>query len=197
MKTGHYYSLTGAQCDHLRSAVGGKVVADLGCGTGELATSLANMGASLVHAVDKAPARIKHEGVIFHQSYFDRWSMPGEVQVAVVAWPQNNRLPGIADLLKRVPEVIYLGKNTDGASCGNGTMFAHLILRNTVKCIPDRRNTLIHYIAESRPDRTLHHEEVAAITQHSTSQPYGYNPSPDRREMLDWSVPTLTVGACL
>jgi Ribosomal protein L11 methyltransferase (PrmA) len=197
MKDGYYYSLTGAQCAYLRGAVRGKVIADLGCGTGALALSLANMGATLVHAVDKQPARIKHEGVIFHQSYFDRWSMPKDVQVVVVSWPQNNGLPGIADLLKRVPEVIYLGKNTDGTSCGNGTLFAHLILRNTVTCIPDRRNTLIHYVAGSRPDRTLHHEEMAAITQYSTPQPYGYNPSPDRREMLDWAVSPLTVGACL
>lgn len=180
---GYYYSLTREQTTYLRSVVAGKTVADLGCGDGSLAVSLMNLGANTVHAVDKSPARVKHGGVVFHQSYFDRWEMPEDVRVAVVSWPQNNGLPGIAGLLSRVSEVIYLGKNTDGTACGSGTLFAGLIRRNVLKCIPDRRNVMIHYDNRPRENPVLYHEEFAALTQ---NQSYSYNPSPDLRDTLSW-----------
>lgn len=150
-----------------------------------MSVTLANMGATGVYAVDKAPASIKHDGVLFVQSYFDRWKMPDDVQIAVVSWPQNNRLPGIADLLKRIPDVIYLGKNTDGTSCGTGTLFAGLILRDTARYLPDRHNVLIHYGSRPRDVRTLHHEEFAAIVQ---TKLYRYDPSPDQRDILGWEA---------
>jgi len=181
-----YVNLTNDQADYLRGIVAGKVVADLGCGDGSLAVTMANMGAAAVHAVDKAPVCIRHRGVVVHQSYFDRWTMPEGVHVAVVSWPHNSGLPGIPKLLRGVPDVIYIGKNTDGTSCGSGAMFALLIRRTTLRYIPDPRNVMIHYGNEPRPDRALHHEEIAAITQASL---YRYDPTPERLDAVSWRRP--------
>ena len=178
-----YVTLNDAQRDYLRGVVAGKVVADLGCGDGSLAVLMADMGAMVVHAVDKAPARINHPRVVFHQSYFDRWEMPEGVQIAVVSWPHNSHLPGIPKLLRVIDDVVYVGKNTDGTSCGSGAMLAMLIRRNPLRYLPDQRNVMIHYGNEPRPDRALHHEEIAAITQvHS----YRYDPNPARLEATYW-----------
>lgn len=180
-----YYRLTRDQEEYLRGVVAGKVVADLGCGDGSLAVTMANMGASVVRAVDKAPARIKHDGVVFHQSYFDRWTMPEDVQVAVLAWPQNNSLPGLTDLLNRSLEVVYLGKNTDGSACGTGSLFANLARRVVVKYLPDRGNVMIHYGNQPRGDARLHHEEFAALEQ---AKQYTYNEILDRRDAPSWKA---------
>jgi hypothetical protein len=42
---------------------------------------------------------------------------------------------------------------------------------------------MIHYGSEPRPDRTLHHEEIAAITQ---IHDYRYDPNPARLEATYW-----------
>lgn len=181
-----YYNLTDGQADYLRGIVAGKVVADLGCGDGSLSATMAGMGASVVHAVDKSPVDIRHRGVVFHQSYFDRWEMPEGVQVAVVSWPHNSGLPGIPKLLREVPDVIYIGKNTDGTSCGSRAMFSLLTRRTPLRYLPDQRNVMIHYGSVPRPDRALHHEEIAAFTQVSF---YRYDPNPERLEAMSWRGP--------
>lgn len=178
-----YYHLNDEQRAHLREAVRGKVVADLGCGDGSLAVSMMEMGAAVVYAVDKAPARISRPGVVFHQSYFDGWGVPEGVQVAVVSWPQNSGLPGIPKLLRGIPDVVYLGKNTDGTTCGSRAMFSVLLHRNPVRYLPDSRNVMIHYGNEPRLNPSLHHEEIAAITHASI---YRYDPCADRKTKDEW-----------
>lgn len=181
-----YYHLNDEQRAYLQGVVRGKVVADLGCGDGSLAVSMVEMGAAVVHAVDKAPARISRPGVVFHQAYFDRWRVPEGVQVAVVSWPHNSGLPGIPKLLRGIPDVVYLGKNTDGTTCGSRAMFSVLLHRNPVRYVPDSRNVMIHYGNESRPNPLLHHEEVAAITHASI---YRYDPCADRKTTDEWRNP--------
>lgn len=194
MSRSYYYSLTSTQNEYLRRAVEGRVVVDLGCGSGELAMSMSNMGAKIVHAVDKSPARIKHPSVVFHQSYFAHWKVPEPLDVAVISWPQNYTLRGLIEILSTVPEVIYLGKNTEGSACGTPPLFSYLASRNTVRCVADRRNTLIHYVSEDRPDRTLHHEEMAALNPCEVSQ---YDPSPERRAKDQWKRSSPPpAGAC-
>ena len=180
-----YYHLNDEQRAYLQEVVRGKVVADLGCGDGSLAGAMVGMGAKAVHAVDKAPARISRPGVVFHQSYFDRWQLPEGVQVAVVSWPQNSGLPGIPKLLRGIPDVVYLGKNTDGTTCGSRAMFSVLLHRDPVRYVPDSRNVMIHYGNEPRPTLALHHEEIAAITHASI---YRYDPGTERKTRDEWGT---------
>lgn len=178
-----YYHLTEEQIVHLRKVVSGKTVADLGCGDGSLSEELAKAGATVVHAVDKDPALIRHPRVVFHGSYFSQWKMPEDVQIAIVSWPQNNGLPGLAELLNRIGEVLYLGKNTDGTSCGSPSLFSDLIRRNVTTYLPDRRNVMIRYESRPRENYRVYHEELSAL---DPSRSYNYNPSRECRDVLFW-----------
>lgn len=182
-RTGTYYTLSEEQLAYLRTVVEGRVVADLGCGSGELSRTMADMGATLVHAVDKGPCPVEHPKVEVHQSYFAHWKCPEGVEVAVLCWPQNYTLMGLTGILRSIPHVLYVGKNTDGTACGTPALFSHLVLRGTVKCLPCRWNVMIHYGNDPRPDRTLHHEEFAGI---ANSEPRPYNPNPDRLDATTW-----------
>jgi Ribosomal protein L11 methyltransferase (PrmA) len=180
-----YYLLNDEQREYLRGSIHGKTVADLGCGDGALAMDLAYWGAKHVHAVDKSPCRVAHTNVTFHLAYFDKWKMPRGVEVITLFWPQNNSLPGLVEILDKVPEVIYVGANTEGSACGNTDLFKHLTGREPVKCLPDRKNVLIHYRRENRTEPQIFHEENAAMSMHSTD-PLRYYPGSDRKTPIEW-----------
>lgn len=183
MSEGTYYTLSDEQTAYLRTVVAGRVVADLGCGSGEISRTMAGMGATLVHAVDKAPCPVEHPKVEVHQSYFNHWRCPEGVEVAVICWPQNYTLLGLTEILRIVPHVVYVGKNTNGTACGTPPLFTYLSRREPVRYLPHRANVLIHYGDEARQEPTLHHEELAALWQDQT---HPYLPSDVRQDVGSW-----------
>lgn len=184
---GTYYTLSSEQVAYLRTVVEGRTVADLGCGSGTLAVTMADMGAKLVHAVDKAPCPVEHPRIEHHQSYFKHWSCPEGVEVAVVCWPQNYTLMGLTEVLHAVPNVVYVGKNTDGTACGTPPLFAYLSRREPLRCLPRQTNVLIHYGNEPRREPTLYHEEFAALWN---DHPHPYLPSDVRQDVSSWLQPS-------
>lgn len=185
MKGSTYYCLFDEQSKYLRHVVAGKVVADLGCGDGTLSRAMVGMGALHVHAVDKAPFKIPGASKsTSHQTYFQDWvAAPHGIEVAVVCWPQNNSLPGLVEILRGIQHVVYVGKNTDGSACGHPGLHTYLAGRESLRCIPYPRNVLIHYGPEPRTDKSLHHEEFAAI------DPYGvrfFHSNEEQREPSSW-----------
>ena len=184
MKNDGHFHLTDAQTKALRNAVHGKVVADLGCGHGRLSATMTDLGATTVHAVDKEDFRVRHPHVVWHRSYFQHWDHPKDIEVAVLSWPINNSLVGLVTLLHRFPYVVYLGKNTEGSACGNPDLFRYLSGRESLLCVTDRRNTLVHYGPNPRKDQTLHHEEWSAFYQDGGMSPF--NPDNSLRTHTDW-----------
>mgnify|MGYP002142194709 CR=1 FL=1 len=161
-----YAQLNKDQTRYLRDLVKGKVVADLGCGGGMLTKTMARWGASMVHGVDKEHLRDPNsKKVYWHRSYLAYWKMPEDVEVAVVSWPQNSPLQGLQELLQAVPHVVYIGKNTNGTSCGNPALMRYLSGRAAIHHITQIANVLIHYGPGPRPLPEMYHEEYAATHQ--------------------------------
>lgn len=182
-----YYRLNDSQKEYLHSVVPGLRVSDLGSGDGSLALLMANFGALEVHAVDKAPppCPVKHKNVKHYNRYFQEWDPPNHLDLSVVSWPRNMRLAGLIPLLQATPQVIYLGKNTDGTACGFPDMFRYLSTRNVIRYLPDRANVMIHYGSDPRPDANLYHEEMAGIFEDNT---HYYCADEDRKIVTDWGV---------
>lgn len=180
---GTYYTLSGEQVAYLRTVVEGRTVVDLGCGSGALAVTMAGMGATLVHAVDKTLCPVEHPKVGVHQSYFNHWRCPEGVEVAVLCWPQNYTLNGLTEILRAIPHVLYVGKNTDGTACGTPALFTYLSRRESLRCLPHRANVLIHYGPNERRERNLHHEELAAIWQ---DESHAYHPEDTQQSVSSW-----------
>ena len=157
-----YVQLNGNQTRYLRDLVKGKVVADLGCGMGMLTKLMARWGATRVHGVDKEPISYRNsKRVHWHRSYLAYWQMPSDVEIAVVAWPQNSPLQGLVELLQAVPHVVYIGRNTDGTVCGNPALMRYLSGRAAIHHITQLANVLIHYGPGPRPLPEMYHEEYA------------------------------------
>jgi hypothetical protein len=181
-----YFRLNKEQTRYLRDLVKGKVVADLGCGGGELTRLMARWGATTVHSVDKCSPWPSRGRIQRHEVYFKEWRMPSDVEVAAVAWPQNNLLPGLQELLQAVPHVVYLGKNTDWTQCGNPGLMRYLSGREALHHLPSPQNVLIHYGPGPRSTDEVYHEEFAGMS--NTTDPIYYNPSTDRRTEKLWGT---------
>lgn len=180
-----YARLNKDQTQYLRGVVKGKVVADLGCGDGTLTRLMARWGAKFVHGIDKElpPAR-NSKKVRWHTAYFNEWEMPPEVELAVVSWPRNAAVVGLVELCSRVPEVLYVGKNTDGIACGNPQFIRTLSERVDIRYIPDQHNVLIHYGSGRRPFPYIYHEEYAGKDDGGTCFPY--SPVTERFREDEW-----------
>lgn len=180
-----YAQLNKDQTCYLRNLVKGRVVADLGCGSGMLTKTMARWGASMVHGVDKESLNDPNsKRVHWHRSYFAYWQMPSDVEIAVVSWPQNSPLQGLMELLQLVPHVVYIGRNTDGTACGNPDLMRYLSGRAAIHHITQLANVLIHYGPGFRPLPDMYHEEYAAT--HHDQGIIQYDAQTVRRTAKEW-----------
>lgn len=187
-----YALLSEEQTLYLRRLVKGKVVADLGCGDGTLSRLMARWGATTVHGVDKEEKvlpRRNSKKVRWHPSYFNYWSMPKDVELAVVSWPQNSPCLGLTTLAQSVPHLVYIGKNTDGVACGSKEFMRYISERMDLAYLPDRRNVLIHYGSGLRPFPYVYHEEYAGMSD--TLEALSYDLGTERYTEKEWATKLL------
>ena len=156
----------------VKQHVQGRTVWDLGAGDLGYAEMMFGLGASGVIAVDKKTMPVSlMPGLVKLQGYFHEIQPPGGIDVAFLAWPQNNSLDGLLPLLCHSKKVIYLGSNTGGSACGNVDLFKYLLSRKVLAHVPNRRNSLIVYgdfVKRARrplPDEwaALHQEQVYSL----------------------------------
>jgi hypothetical protein len=161
--------LSPKQVKALKPFVEGRTVHDLGAGDLILANQLWDMGAVRVYAIDKSqmPDTAK-PGVTPIVSYFSQYEGPFDkadrhevIDTAFVSWPVNWPEEGLVKLVSRSNFIIYLGKNTDGAACGDIRLFNVLVKREVLAHVPEYRNTLIVY-GVLEVERDLLPEERAA-----------------------------------
>lgn len=169
-----YGQLSPEQREVVAAFVRGKRVIDLGCGNCALTNVLIETcGAEHVIALDyKMPPREDVPKIAFVNSLFEDYD--SEVpEVALLSWPVNRPLPALLRLVEQAETVIYLGKNTDGTSCGWRGLYEHFSGRAVLRHLPDRRNTLTVY-GWPEADRPLTGEETAAI-HHAVTRFVTYN----------------------
>lgn len=157
------------QREALRPFLDVPMVHDLGSGDLSLAKDLVRLGAHKVVAIDKVQSRRASTAkVVPITCYFENY--PGPVDTAFVSWPHNSYDFGLMSILRRARIVAYLGKNTDGTSCGTPQMWNHLVPREVLAHVPAKHNTLIVYGPELQARQYLP-EEYAGLFQDSM---FGY-----------------------
>lgn len=160
-------ALTDKQAGVVAEIVVGREIHDLGAGDLTLAYDLIQLGARSVVCIDKEPMPPSTSPAVSTlQSYFN--AVRAEPDIAFLSWPVNRYDPGRDNLICRSRIVIYLGKNTDGSSCGNPVMFRLLARRELLAYVPARKNTLI-IVGPKAVQRELMPEECVAITGVFTS----------------------------
>lgn len=177
-----YGVITLEQAEFIRWFVAGRHVTDLGAGDCEHTQRLLGCGATRVTAVDKQllPTGWPIGCMDLIETYFRDFDDP--VDVAFLSWPPNWACPGLVEALGRASTVIYLGKNTDGTSCGWPGLWQHLVRRTILAEYPNPSNTLIVY-GRPCPERPLLPEEAAAL---DTGKPHAY------RSRIPFIEPELT-----
>lgn len=171
-----YGTFPTAFCKAITPFIKGQRVIDLGCGDMGRTDVLRRLDPAVILAVDKELPQAqglgpqKGDKVIPIQGYFkDLLPTVGVFAptVAHVAWPPNDPLFGLMDILDLVPTVIYVGCNFDGSSCGSPALFKYFITRALTLYIPDPQNSLI-VLGEKLPNhRAPTSEEDAALNMHS------------------------------
>lgn len=151
----------------VREHASGEVVWDLGAGNGAYTGVLLDAGASGVVAVDKerytkwkGPADAR---VIRVRGLFAEVGFPAGRAVAFLSFPQNNRLPGLVELLHHFHKVIYFGSNLGGSSCGNVDLFQYLTTREVLGWSAKFNASIITYGPEPRGCDALLPEEWGAL----------------------------------
>lgn len=145
----------------LRPYVEGRCVHDLGAGDLGLSHALLELGASKVVAIDKEYRVSNDPRIEAIECYFHE--VAEDVDVGFASWPMNFEDYGLLKLVQRTPMFIYLGKNTDGTSCGGHDLFEHLSGREVLSHVPAKTNTLIVY-GPKRVERPRLKEEHASLT---------------------------------
>ena len=169
-----YGHLSPAQSEALTPHVQGRVVHDFGAGSCELARKLVQLGAEQVIAIDKEKMPcVDDPRVIQKHGYFGQ-AAADEIDVAFMSWPQNMESPVLLALVEHARTVVYLGKNTDGSSCGWPGLFESLLWRRLLVYTPERPNTLIIYGGKLKRRRRPRGEERAAITIEEQVRPLKY-----------------------
>lgn len=119
----------------------GKVIHDLGAGDLGLSTELLRLGAAEVYAVDKEDTpRFLPRRLHYKSAYFNE--ITSRMDTVFLSWPTNHEahlLPHLA----QAQTLIYLGKNTDGTSCGTPALFRAMIRRDLLDYEPDKHNCLV------------------------------------------------------
>jgi hypothetical protein len=148
----------------LANHVCGRTVWDMGAGDCILAQDLLDLGARRIRAVDKEPLVSElDERVEYTQAYFK--DLPVEERgVLFLSWPINRKDPALVDHVAAAQIVVYLGSNMDNNACGSPDLFDHLVCRELLAHVPERKNTLLIY-GGPIPRRELVPEELAALDQ--------------------------------
>lgn len=169
-----------------REYVSRERVIDLGCGDGERARVLSEIGAKEVLAIDYEIDRFRTRGDrvrFLPATFFDVVSrhdgLCDDYGVAHVAWPSTNRLRdysrSLIAILERIDTVIYIGCNTGGTACGTPALFEHFSRRKLLVYAPSARNTLIVYGRMTDVARRfVYHEELCGLR----NDDYAYGPQP-------------------
>jgi len=133
----------------IKSIVAGRVVHDLGAGSGAMAELLVELGARKVILVDhdEDEQRTPEGCERIARSFFAFAATVPKIDVALVSWPPTSadEVPGLPTLCGQAETVIYLGKSTDGTACGCPELFEWFLRREVLRYVPERRNTLIVY----------------------------------------------------
>lgn len=155
--------------------VEGQVVVDLGAGDGNLSLELVELGARRVIAVDKnpMPRYLSEAGAETVCLPFKRLVfLPADV--AFLSWPDNHEQKGLLEILERIPVVVYLGKNTDGAACAWPLFFARMLEREVLDYVPAPENTLIVWGPRRVVQRQPLGEELAGLKAYKDLEPRSY-----------------------
>lgn len=178
-----YGAFNEAQRQAIRGYVRGRVVHDLGAGDLTLSRELLRLGARRVIAHDKCfnvgarskslkdvrwgwSTRQKNCPLELRQGYFQDY-VGRPPRLALLSWPVNYDGIGLAELVERIPTVMYLGTNVGGSACGGDDLWEHLRRREVLTYVADRKNTLIIYGGAVK-DRPPHGEELAALSRSPT-----------------------------
>jgi hypothetical protein len=133
----------------IKSIIAGRVVHDLGAGSGAMAELLVELGARSVILVDQdEDERHAPKGSTrLTTSFFALAANAQRIDVAFVSWPPTSaaEVAGLPTLCGSAETVIYLGKSTDGTACGSSDLFERFLRREVLHYVPERRNTLIVY----------------------------------------------------
>lgn len=167
--------------DALRSFLQDRAVLDLGCGDGERAHILAELGAGFVLGVDsQTEPESRYPHAAFQREHFHQIE-PAAYDVGHLAWPVNHPTTGLMNLLAVIPCVIYVGSNVRGNACGTVPLFAHFLRREILEYKPSFRNSLIVYGPVRGGVRTdVVHEEWAVLQQ---VEPLSFDDTLERRSI--------------
>jgi hypothetical protein len=162
-----YGRIDSDQGETIAKIVRGQVVIDLGCGDGGWAKFICGCGPKKVIALDKQVPQHKSDPpdqIVWTEKLFEDYLADGpeHYDIAFLSWPVNRRIPALQVLVDRAKIVIYLGKNTDGTSCGWAGLFDALSQRAVRFYEPRRANTLIVYGEKTSDARQPFGEEIAA-----------------------------------
>lgn len=136
--------LSSEQKKVLAPFVKGHVVHDFGAGPLLMATELTALGARKVVAVDKSlPVQPATPDIVLRDIRFENWFDP--TKIAFVSWPISisESCRALKRICERASRVVYLGKNTDGTSCGTPELLSSFLFRDLLAYAPDPRNCLI------------------------------------------------------
>lgn len=145
----------------VREVVKGRVVTDLGAGTGRLSIAMVGLGATEVIAVDQEIVgfgtlpQIRPVLAQF-RDYHE------EIDVALVSWPEQFANHGLTRLAASAETVIYLGTNMGGTVCAPMDFWQVFRFREVLVHLPHYKNTLIIY-GKKEVTRPLMPEEFAAL----------------------------------
>jgi hypothetical protein len=155
--------LTEQQAATLAPFVASRTVMGLGAGALELANRLLALGARHVVAVDSHfPSGAAASGPKISCLELPFRALTRREDVVVMSYPPNWPT-GLAPILADAEIVIYLGKNTDATACGDAAMWNHLVRREVLAYVPDRKNVLIIY-GPHNVVRRLTGEERGAVS---------------------------------
>lgn len=162
-----YGELSEAQQKALRPFVRKKSVLELGAGALTMARALRKMGACLVTCVDKNVLPTPRTETIkivraYHDQLVNEEDKP-RADVLFTSWPQNVFDLGLLSFVEETETIVYLGKNTDGTACAFPAFWQHVIERQLLAYVPEKRNTLIVYGPSVGGPRIPKGEEFAAL----------------------------------
>jgi hypothetical protein len=171
-----------AQREALQPYVQGLHVHDLGAGTHPhyMALELLALGATGVTAIDPKESLPPEDPRIqvVCASLLDLVGLAPDV--GFVSWPPRTA-EGLLSILEATKTLVYLGKNTDGVSCGFPELFQLMTRRGLLAYVPDRQNCLIVLGGYLQGAREPTGEERAGMHSPSLSYEESEGPLKDKK----------------